>query len=90
MTMTNLPPALPQIVSPQSPVVQGGEPVEVQAIAALVKGFVEPLARSQEAAEAEKTTRAQIEAKISTTLLHYSLFTEPFPRNSETRTERGG
>lgn len=72
MTTTNQPPPMPQVVSPQSPVVQGGAPVEVQAIAALVQGFVEPLARSQETAETEKTKRTQIEAKISATLLHYS------------------
>ena len=60
------------VVSPQSPVVQGGEPVEVQAIASLIKGFVEPIARSQEVAEIEKTKRTQIEANVSSLILRYS------------------
>ncbi len=61
-----------QIPSPESPVVQGGAPVEIQAIASLVKGFVEPLAHSQEIAETEKTKRAQIEADVVSTVLRYS------------------
>lgn len=68
--MTINPP--PQVISPQSPVVQDGAPVEVQAIASLVKGFVEPFARSQETAETEKTKRAQIEANVASTVLRYS------------------
>ena len=59
-------------VTPQSPVVQGGEPVEVQAIAGLIRGLVEPLARSQEFAESEKTKRVQIEARITSSFLRYS------------------
>ena len=58
--------------TPQSPVVQGGEPVEVQSIAGLLRGLVEPFAKSQEFAEAEKTKRAQIEASTTTSFLRYS------------------
>ncbi len=72
MTASNQPPTAPQVVSPQSPVVQDGAPVEVQAIASLVKGFIEPLARSQETAENEKTKRAQIEANTARIVLGYS------------------
>lgn len=59
-------------VGPQSPVVQGGAPVEVEAIAYLFKGLVEPFARSQETAESEKTKRTQIEATTTTSFLRYS------------------
>ena len=59
-------------VTLHSPVVQGGEPVEVQAIAGLFRGLVEPIAKSQEFAEAEKTKRAQIEAGTTTSFLRYS------------------
>ena len=71
MTAPHQPPAQ-QVVSPQSPVVQDGAPVEVQAIASLIKGFIEPLARSQETAETEKTKRVQIEASTARTVLRYS------------------
>jgi hypothetical protein len=53
--MTNEKDATPvSPVTAHSPVVQGGEPVEVQAIASLIRGLVEPLARSQQFAESEK------------------------------------
>jgi hypothetical protein len=37
-----------------------------------VKGFVEPLAKSQEVAEIEKTKRTQIEANVASAVLRYS------------------
>ena len=67
------PPATtPQPVGPHSVVVQGSEPVDVQAIAGLFQGLVTPIAKSQEYAEAEKTKRVQIEANTTTSFLRYS------------------
>lgn len=59
-------------VSPKSVIVQGSEPIDVQAIAGLLQGLVQPIAKSQEYAEAEKTRRVQIEANTTTSLLRYS------------------
>jgi choline-glycine betaine transporter len=64
--------SLTPIPSPQSPVVQSGAPVEVQAIAGLFRGLIEPIAHAQETAETEKTKRAQIEANTASTFLRYS------------------
>jgi hypothetical protein len=59
-------------ISAHSQVVQNGEPVEVQEIAGLFRGLVEPIAKSQEFAESEKTKRSQIEADTTKTFLKYS------------------
>lgn len=69
--MQNRPPSA-HPVSPQSVVVQGSEPIDVQAIAGLLQGLVQPIAKSQEYAESEKTKRVQIEANTTTSLLRYS------------------
>ena len=59
-------------VTPKSPVVQGGAPIEVRELAALFRGIIDPIAKSQEFAESEKTKRADIEARITATFLRYS------------------
>ena len=72
--MDNLPdqPSAQANITPHSPVVQGGDPVEIQQISMLIGGLVEPFARSQEFAETEKTKRIEIEANTSKSLLRYS------------------
>lgn len=72
MTDTQNSPAPVHPIGPQSVVVQGSDPVDVQAIAGLLQGLVLPIAKSQEYAEAEKTKRVQIEANTTTSLLRYS------------------
>jgi len=57
--------------SPTSPVVEEGQPVEVEDIANLFKGVIEPIARSQEIAQTEETKRAQIGADIASKFLRY-------------------
>lgn len=54
-----------QEVTPHSPVVDQGEPVELQAIGKMFEGLITPLARSQEIAAVEGTKRAEIMAKIA-------------------------
>ena len=62
-----------QPIAPQSAIVQGGgEPVDIQAVAGLFRGLIEPFAKSQEFAESEKTKRVQIEAATLTSFLRYS------------------
>lgn len=52
-------------VSELSPVVDDGEPVDVEAIARLIKGIVEPLAESQKISHVESTKRAEISARLA-------------------------
>ena len=52
-------------ITPQSPVVDQGGPVELQAIGKVFEGLVAPLARSQEISAIEGTKRAEILAKIA-------------------------
>ena len=52
-------------VTPHSPVVDQGEPVEIQAMGKFFEGIIAPLARSQEIAAVEGTKRAEILAKIA-------------------------
>jgi len=52
-------------ISPNSKVVDQGEPVEIQAMGQFFQGIVEPLARSQEIAAKEGTKRAEIMANIA-------------------------
>ncbi len=57
-------------VTEHSPVVDNGEPVEIQAMGKFFQGIVEPIARSQEIAAKEGTKQAEILAKIA----HKGLF----------------
>jgi len=52
-------------ITPSSPVVDNGGPVELQAIGKVFEGIVQPLAKSQETAAIEGTKRAEILAKIA-------------------------
>ena len=52
-------------ITPRSPVVDQGGPVELQAIGKVFEGIVQPLAKSQEVAAVESTKRAEILAKIA-------------------------
>jgi hypothetical protein len=54
-----------QEITPQSPVVDQGGPVELQAIGKVFEGLVAPLARSQEISAVEGTKRAEILASIA-------------------------
>ncbi|WP_372879325.1 hypothetical protein [Spongiibacter marinus] len=52
-------------ITPHSPVVDQGEPVEIQAMGKFFEGIIAPLAKSQEIAAIEGTKRAEILAKIA-------------------------
>ncbi|MCP5194044.1 MAG: hypothetical protein H6987_13395 [Pseudomonadales bacterium] len=54
-----------QEITPHSPVVDQGGPVELQAIGKVFESLVTPLARSQEIAAVEGTKRAELLAKIA-------------------------
>jgi|SRR6266446_8612668 len=78
MSTENKPPHAVVPVTPQSPIVQGGAPVEVQALEHLFKGLMEPYARSQETAQVEETKRVEIEANTTRYFLKYCFWIVSF------------
>ena len=57
--------------TPSSPIVENGEPVEIQALSKLFEGVITPIAKGQEIAATEATKRAEIQAKLIGKGLNY-------------------